>query len=265
MEKYNSGYKSFDTFFLEGDSFPTAKPQDLILQDLYLMADRDSGLLICPGYGTTLLMDNVSSQNLIQGKISNHLAFVMVQRGMASYRFSRPVKTIDDSAVPAFFLIDMTKNCNLNCLYCFRNLDKKLPSMKEAQLKNIINALIQYMCKYPDIPFSIQAWGGEPLLKLDLILLMRHMFDSAGLYPEITIETNGTLISKEAAEAICAANIHVGISIDGNSVVHDLQRPLYDGSPSLYKVVTGIRNLRSAGCRNFGTITVVTLKPKILR
>ena len=147
MEKYNSGYKSFDTFFLEGDSFPTAKPQDLILQDLYLMADRDSGLLICPGYGTTLLMDNVSSQNLIQGKISNHLAFVMVQRGMASYRFSRPVKTIDDSAVPAFFLIDMTKNCNLNCLYCFRNLDKKLPSMKEAQLKNIMNALIQYMCK----------------------------------------------------------------------------------------------------------------------
>ena len=258
MKNYNSGYKPYKTLYLKGDRYFCAIPEDLEIRDLYLITDDDSGFLICPECGTTLLLDNTSVRSILQGKVTNHLAFVMVQRGMASYRFSRPIAAVSGLIRPSFFLIDMTKSCNLNCLYCFRELDRDLPSMKKTQMIRITEALIRHMREHSGMPVSIQAWGGEPLLKLDMILLMRHMFDEAGLVPEIAIETNGTLISKETAKLITEANIHVGISIDGNSLVHDLQRPMIGGSPSLNRVENGIKNLRDAGCRNFGTITVVT-------
>lgn len=258
MEHYSSGYKPYSTFFLKGDRYYRSIPQDLRLKDVYLITDEESGFLICPECGTTLLLDGVSTNNILQGNISNQLAFVMIQRGMASYQFSRPAAAVGEMIRPSFFLVDMTKSCNLNCIYCFRELDRQLPSMKVTQMRRITEALIRHMREHPGMPISIQAWGGEPLLKLDLILLMRQMFDDAGLAPEITIETNGTLISKETAERIVEANIHVGISIDGNSLVQDLQRPMISGSPSLGLVENGIQNLREAGCGSFGTITVVT-------
>lgn len=257
MTNYNSGYKSCKIHFLK-ESFFAVKPEGLNLRDLSLMEDENGGFLICPEYGTSLLLDKDSARDLRDGRLSDSLAFVLVQRGMASYQFSRPVADTGSRILPSFFLIDMTKSCNLNCAYCFRDLDRELPSINKEQLIRITEALIRHMRSHPGMTVSIQAWGGEPLLKLDLIILMRRMFTEAGLHPEITIETNGTLIDSRTAQIISDNEIHTGISIDGNAAVHDRQRPFVGGQPSCSRVEAGIRNLRDAGCKYFGTITVVT-------
>ena len=72
------------------------------------------------------------------------------------------------------------------------------------------------------------------------------------------IETNATLITPEVAHILKESEVEVGISVDGNTLVHNEQRPFADGRPSLLCVENGISNLRSAGYKNIFSITVVT-------
>lgn len=257
MEFYNSRYSDFESFFRRGDSLIYRKQQELIMEDIHFITNGNEGFLICAKNGTSLLLDKYSAQSFRQGEISDYLAYVMVQRGMASFHNSRPIIDASNTICPSLFLIDMTKSCNLNCIYCFRKISRKSQEINSAQLKFVTQALINYMKSHPGLRVTIQPWGGEPLLKFDLILMMRRLFDEASLHPEIIIETNGTLINMEIAQAINSHNIHVGISIDGNALVHDLQRPMLNGNPSLIMVKNGIQNLRKVGIQ-FGVITVVT-------
>lgn len=247
-----------EQIFLKGSDMSAVNIPDLQVKNLVLFRNHEGGFVISPEQGTTLLLDNKTTDDISKGRISEALSFVMIQRGMASYQYSRDLVDNVSSQDPAFFLVDLTKSCNLNCAYCFRELDRVLPSMERDQMEKVTRSLIRHMREHNGMPISIQAWGGEPLLKLDLILLMRRMFEAEKLYPEIVIETNGTLISEKTAKLLVENNIHVGISIDGIAAVHDRQRPALDGQRSLDRTEKGIRNLRNAGSQHFGTITVVT-------
>ena len=191
-------------------------------------------------------------------RLSDDLAFLLVQRGMARHQDSRPVSNQEEQIEPTFFLVDLTKSCNFACTYCFREPAETKKRMTPAMLAQICSSLIAYAKAHPERKLSIQAWGGEPLLELSSITELRHRFAQAHLSPEIVIETNAALITPETAKVLFQNDIRIGVSIDGTAAVHDRQRPTQTGSPSLSLVVQGIQNLRTAGYRNFGTITVVT-------
>lgn len=215
-------------------------------------------LLICPDQGTTLALSKKDSVALADHCISNDLAFLLVQRGIAQHESSRPVSKLTEQIAPTFFLVDLTKSCNFACAYCFREPTETKKRITPAMLTQICDSLIRYAKTHTERKLSIQAWGGEPLMELSSIVEIRHRFSEANLSPEIVIETNAALITPETANVLFQNNILVGVSIDGVAAVHDLQRPTQTGAPSLALVVKGIQNLRAAGYQNFGTITVVT-------
>jgi len=215
-------------------------------------------MLIRPDTGTTLSMCNQLGECFEKRQMTDDMIFLLVQRALADYDKSRPIANCQKCVLPNFFLIDLTKACNMSCTYCFRDLDAHCGRITEDQLLRICDALIAYWKAHPQIHLSIQAWGGEPLLELSSIVEIRRLFNVVGLHPQIIIESNGTLITPETALILCENNIEIGISIDGHALVHDLQRPLVDGQASLHLVERGISNLREAGCNEFGTITVVT-------
>lgn len=230
----------------------------LKVYDLAAFSEKDSCMLLRPATGTVLGIKRELLDTLREKKISKELAFTMIQRGLADYDQSRKVSACRERIYPDFFLIDLTKKCNLACRYCFREFADQYPKMTMEMIDRICDSLLEYWKRYPMLRLSIQAWGGEPLLCLPLIVHIRERFETENLKPQIVMETNATLMTERAAAELFRNHIELGISIDGTGEVHDLQRPFRDGSGSLASVLQGIDNLRKVGYEGFGTITVVT-------
>ena len=230
----------------------------LTVHDMVAFVAEDRAFLISPGQGTTLCVTRACLEELLQHRLHNETAFMLVQRALASYEGSRPPVSPTGRINPTFFLIDLTKGCNLQCRYCFRELEATAPHMTAGQIDDICDELIAY-CRRHDIHgLSIQAWGGEPLIELRLIEQIRRRFDDAGVDLQLTIETNVTLITPDVARRLRASRVEIGVSVDGCAAVHDAQRPFVGGGPSFARVREGIENLRQAGYSDIGSITVVT-------
>ncbi len=237
---------------------PAHEYNDVKISDLWLFTSKENSMIICPVTGTTLGVKNDIVDKIMTHSLSEDALFLLVQRGMATCVGSRPVSCEQDDVNPSFFLIDLTKTCNLQCAYCFRELDHNSKKMSEEKIDEICDALIGYCKENPCRGISVQAWGGEPLLELPKIIQMRRRFDSEKLTVKIVIETNATLISENVAKLLFENKIDVGVSIDGPAFIHDKQRRFQNNQPSLNKVENGIANLRKAGYSKFGSITVVT-------
>ena len=230
----------------------------LKIYDMIAFVEHTECMVIRPEVGTVLGMEQELLEKIEKHTLTDELTFLMVQRGLASFDKSRDVSMCSEMVRPEFFLIDLTKKCNLACKYCFREFADDYPEMTPEMINKICDSLIEYWKNNPSLKLSIQAWGGEPLICLSLIIQIRKRFEEANLFPQIVMETNATLITEDVAKMLFENHIELGISIDGNEKVHNLQRPFIGGQGSLEKVERGITNLRSAGYQGFGTITVVT-------
>lgn len=93
--------------------------------------------------------------------------------------------------------ISLTENCNYKCFFCHEEgLDmkrKRSPKRKE-EVYNVIKAGLEN--GYNDITFT----GGEPLIRKDDILWYFEQLRKDRIYPDITIVTNGILITDELLE-----------------------------------------------------------------
>ena len=110
--------------------------------------------------------------------------------------------------------------CNLDCQYCYY-LDKSEiygghePRMSEAMLETVVREYIQAN----DVPEVTFNWhGGEPLvLGLDFYkkaLEFEHRY-ADGKIIHNTLQTNGTLITREWADFFRDNDFLIGISLDG--------------------------------------------------
>ena len=157
---------------------------------------------------------------------------------------------------PNFFLIDITKRCNLNCKYCFRKLSCEVISDKVI---DIACEKIKENCTLHRISsITIQPWGGEPLLIPEKIERIYNNFISSGIKVHFTLETNGTLLSDFLLHKLSRMNIHIGVSIDGCKYVHDVQRPFKSGAGSYDRIWHNIRLAKNNGYRKFSIISVLT-------
>jgi uncharacterized protein len=153
--------------------------------------------------------------------------------------------------------------CNLACKYCFysdkKSLypDARLSKMSDAVSESFIKQYIESQ-NTSKITFSWQ--GGEPtLLGVDFFrriveLQQRYAF---GKQIANTFQTNGTLLNAEWCNFLSKSRFLVGISIDGDSAVHDVYRRDKSGKPSFSKVLRAIKLLREYDVE-FNTLTVVS-------
>ena len=200
-------------------------------------------------------------KDIIDRNCNEDLVFKLVQRGLGSFAKSREVYDHSTKILPTLFLIDLTSKCNLNCLYCFRVNEElsKSQSMSPDLIDQICNYIVDYCHNNNLSEINIQLWGGEPLLCLQSIKRVKTFFDDTDIHAILSIETNGTLISKKIAKDLYENHIQVGISIDGKESLQNLQRPQINGKGSFDLLIGGIKNLKESGFNNkFGTITVVT-------
>ena len=147
--------------------------------------------------------------------------------------------------------------CNLRCTYCRdRNFDQ---GGKRVMSPEVLQALISSLAKLPQGLQRMHWLGGEPTLAgLDFFREVVRLQQEQGHKPWInTIQTNATLVDQEWAEFFQTHNFKVGVSVDGTSQTHDVDRINLAGQGSYFKVMSGVRVLREVGIHP-SVICVVT-------
>lgn len=139
-------------------------------------------------------------------------------------------------------ILRLTDRCNLACKYCYADSGNG-KDMPADTAKKAISLFAE-----PGDKLKIQFTGGEPLLCLSLMQeVFRHM-KREGIEPAFSVQTNGTLLTREACAALKEMRCAVGVSIDGIGAANGA-RVYPDGSPAFEDAVGGIRNLAAYGLK----------------
>lgn len=143
------------------------------------------------------------------------------------------------------FIIYPTMACNFRCPYCYQDHENENMSLETA--RRIVSYVRKNISKYREL---YVAWfGGEPLLRVDLIRKMSEefmdiCFKRHRVYNS-AITTNGYLLDKDTFEALYNYNVRkFAITVDGMPAVHDKQRITADGKGSFERIITNLLDIK---------------------
>jgi uncharacterized protein len=152
------------------------------------------------------------------------------------------------------FFLRVAARCNLNCNYCyvFKHSDqswKTLPPFISTQTVILFtNRLRDYINEVKIKNIYVVFHGGEPLLIGESILLEYADIIREGLRGlakvELSLQTNGVLLSDKFLKEAKKRNIGISLSVDGPKGVHDKNRKMHNGAGSFDSVMRGIEKLQ---------------------
>ena len=124
-----------------------------------------------------------------------------------------------------------TRDCNLNCKYCFvRGGENKAyldPNIAKRGLDEVLDGGTEFL--------NIHFFGGEPTLNKKCITEVVEYSKTKDLKTRYHVTTNG-VIDKSFLSYLIENNFIFKISLDGDKSYHDRMRPLISGEGS-YKYV----------------------------
>jgi uncharacterized protein len=131
----------------------------------------------------------------------------------------------------------VTDNCNLRCNYCFEETPEKpcdyrpgTMTCETARLALETFARLQARYSNPSKTKIVHLYGGEPMLNPEVVeyaVLYTEQLKGRGDLPpntEITIVTNGTLMTDAQADFLALHHVTVGLSLDGPGTINNLHR-----------------------------------------
>lgn len=141
--------------------------------------------------------------------------------------------------------IATTLQCNFRCPYCYEeHLDSYFDEEKESKLLEFIKD----NCSEKNF-LSITWYGGEPLLKIDMInrvtgKIIDFCNENEILY-QFDMVSNGYLLTKKVAERLVNQNQirSVQITLDGGPRTHNLTRILRNGQGTFTQIINNIKDI----------------------
>lgn len=139
------------------------------------------------------------------------------------------------------YVIHVTKQCNMQCVYCYEDDKETIYTWKE--IKSFVDNLLLNSPK----EFGIEFLGGEPMLRWDLVVKTYEYLEKNSKEKHIDsygITTNGTILPDEALNYMLNnRKLHWAVSLDGHEFANQL-RIMKDGNKNSYSIV--IPNLKRA-------------------
>ncbi len=109
-----------------------------------------------------------------------------------------------------YLRISLTDHCNLRCLYC---MPEEMMFRPAAELMQD-DEILQFVHLFVRLGFhKIRLTGGEPTVRQNVVSLVRRIADLPGV-DELTMTTNGILLSRLARQLAEAGLQRVNISLD---------------------------------------------------
>lgn len=137
----------------------------------------------------------------------------------------------------------LTQNCPLRCRYCFCG-EKYTRDIQEETAFKAIDWLLSPEVSGGSRKVDVDLWGGEPLMRLDLIQKIvvhgRRRARLASKQISFGMTTNGVHLTPNCVDLLDMMDIDYMVSLDGRKEVHDANRPLPNGEGS-YDVI--VKNL----------------------
>jgi len=111
------------------------------------------------------------------------------------------------------FELVVTEACNMSCKYCY------MKNQKNSMSKDVFDAHFGYLPSllklYNEKSYAAVFFGGEPLLNWDLIEYILPIISKDPKCEQITMPTNGLLLTRERYKILKDFGVHVSISYDG--------------------------------------------------
>lgn len=140
-----------------------------------------------------------------------------------------------------YLRISVTDRCNLRCVYCMPEGGAPCAAAGEAlDAGEIVRAA--RAARAAGVR-KVRITGGEPLVRKDLVPLIRALKEDAGI-PELSLTTNGLLLAETAAAMKEAGLDRVNVSLDTMDPVR--YRAITRGG-DIRRVREGIRAAEEAG------------------
>ena len=137
-------------------------------------------------------------------------------------------------------ILRMTNSCNLNCSYCYDKNNHINPQKENIKFLNNMNTLVDNIKKIlvnKNCRDKIIFHGGEPLLidakNYENLILKLIQFNP---YIRFSIQTNGTLLTKEHINVFKKYNVSIGISLDGYNEEMNKYR-IYSNGKNSFKII----------------------------
>lgn len=141
-----------------------------------------------------------------------------------------------------YLRLSVTDRCDLRCTYCMPEAMTFLPRREVLTLEELHRLSLAFIARGVT---KLRITGGEPLVRRDVIDLVRALGREIGKgLEELTLTTNGTQLAQHA-DALAAAGVRrINVSLD--TIDRDRFRSL-TGRDRLPQVLEGIAAAREAG------------------
>jgi uncharacterized protein len=151
------------------------------------------------------------------------------------------------------FILKVHSRCNLSCSYCYvyemaEQSWRHLPlRMSDATAAMAVERIAEHAEEHHLARVDVILHGGEPLLAGAewLATLVASLRDRVPARVNVSVQTNGTLLSRPMLEAIKGFGVSVGVSLDGDAEATGRSRVYANGRNSFRAVADGLDLLRS--------------------
>jgi uncharacterized protein len=167
------------------------------------------------------------------------------------------------------FLLKIHSRCNLSCDYCYvytmpDQTWRNRPRMMSPALVSVVAERIAEHARAHSLD-SVQVifHGGEPLLSgvgpiVDALRKVRGAVD-ARVCVKFAIQTNGTQLTEAVLGVLESLDIQIGVSLDGDIIMHDRHRRYRNGRGSYAEVIQALKLLADHPSIYGGLLSVVDL------
>ena len=192
------------------------------------------------GRKARFLLENLENERSIEQNYTSRLTPELIENSLANARQ---------------ITFEVTERCNLNCKYCTYGelYDDYLPRQKKDLPLEYAERLIEYLSRYWSSPgytsvnraFSIGFYGGEALLKVDLIKKIIQFVNAkrtGNIDFTFAMTTNGILLD-QYMDFLVENDIQLMISLDGDEQ-NNSYRVTESGENYFHTILSNIRLLK---------------------
>ena len=234
-------YDSLTNMFFEVDKV------NYDVLEFYKVIDNDE--IIKKLEGTHSKADLEKSLKIIKEKEEKHGLFSDKRATCMSFVHEEGLSFYDDYKDKCKQLIlEVTQSCNLRCKYCtFSGHYAYQRTHNTAEMSwETAKAAVDWFLgtSKSQGEKSVTFYGGEPLLKFDLIKKIIDYVKDKGEKLRHSFTTNGTLLGKrEIIDHLAANNVNLLVSLDGPPEVHDAYRVFAGGGPTHKVIMDNLRKI----------------------
>jgi radical SAM protein with 4Fe4S-binding SPASM domain len=219
----------------------------------YYKEEINDKILITNWQGGWLLLTKEQYKKILENDLDESLKFLLEEEGFFGVKKELIRERFKQLVLgTSLHIITLTRECNLNCKYCFVNRSAKRMNIETAR------KVVDFIFQSPSKSLTLEFTGGEPLLNFEVLKFIVEYAKEKNLKFKkrllFTITTNGTIFSKEIVDYLKKNNFSVTVSIDGPKEVHEFNR-----GNNFNLVISNIKKYQEKGL-NLSFLPVITKK-----